>query len=82
LADLYDPVSMPPRLAKAHEALDRAVDRCYRKDPFTTDRQRVEYLFALYELLTVPLAVEKKKVKQPKAKKAQAESPSDNEDLT
>jgi hypothetical protein len=61
LADLYDPVSMPPRLAKAHEALDRAVDRCYRKDPFLTDRQRVEYLFALYEQLTAPLAVEKKK---------------------
>ena len=60
LADLYDPVSMPPRLAKAHEALDRAVDRCYRKDPFATDRQRVEYLFALYEQLTAPLAVEKK----------------------
>jgi hypothetical protein len=60
LADLYDPVSMPPRLAKAHETLDRAVDRCYRKDPFLTDRQRVEYLFALYEQLTAPLAVEKK----------------------
>jgi hypothetical protein len=60
LADLYDPVSMPPRLAKAHEALDRAVDRCYRKDPFQTDRLRVEYLFALYEQLTAPLAVEKK----------------------
>ncbi len=60
LADLYDPVSMPPRLAKAHEALDRAVDRCYRKEPFQTDRQRVEFLFALYEHLTAPLATEKK----------------------
>lgn len=60
LADLYDPISMPPVLAKAHEALDRAVDRCYRKEPFQTDRQRVEYLFALYEQLTAPLAVEKK----------------------
>ena len=60
LADLYDPVTMPPALAKAHESLDRAVDRCYRKDPFPSDRQRVEYLFALYEHLTAPLAVEKK----------------------
>jgi hypothetical protein len=49
MAKLYDPVSMPPRLAKAHESLDRSVDRYYRKD-----------LFALYEQLTAPLAVEKK----------------------
>ena len=60
LADLYDPVAMPPRLAKAHEALDRAVERCYRREPFPSDRQRVEFLFALYEQLTAPLAVEKK----------------------
>jgi len=46
---------MPPKLLKAHEQLDRAVDQCYRKDPFTSDRQRVEYLFALYEQLTAPL---------------------------
>lgn len=38
LADFYDPVSMPPKLAKAHELLDRAVDRCYRKETFLTDR--------------------------------------------
>ncbi len=30
LADLYDPLSMPPKLVKAHEELDRAVDLCYR----------------------------------------------------
>lgn len=56
LADLYDPNAMPPALRKAHEALDRAVDRCYRSQPFTTERQRLEYLFALYEQLTAPLA--------------------------
>jgi hypothetical protein len=61
LADLYDPVSMPPKLAKAHEQLDRAVDRCYRKEPFETDRQRVEYLFALYEQLAAPLVPKPKK---------------------
>ena len=55
LADLYDPVAMPPTLAKAHAELDRAVDRCYRKEPFASDRQRVEFLFQLYEKLTVPL---------------------------
>lgn len=67
LADLYDPVTMPPALAKAHEALDRAVDRCYRKDPFPSDRQRVEHLFALYEHLTAPLALEKKPKRARKA---------------
>jgi hypothetical protein len=57
LADLYDPVTMPPALAKAHADLDRAVDRCYRKEPFANDRAHVEHLFALYEKLTAPLAV-------------------------
>ena len=61
LADLYDPVAMPPALAKAHEALDRAVDRCYRKEPFISDRQRVEFLFALYESLSAPLVAQSRK---------------------
>ena len=55
LADLYDPVCMPPRLTKAHTALDRAVDACYRDKPFHSDRERVEFLFELYEKLTAPL---------------------------
>jgi hypothetical protein len=55
LADLYDPLSMPANLAKAHERLDRAVDRCYRSQPFATERKRVEYLFTLYEQLASPL---------------------------
>lgn len=55
LADLYDPLAMPPKLAKAHAALDKAVDRCYRKEPFKNDRDRVEHLFALYEKLSAPL---------------------------
>lgn len=55
LADLYDPLAMPPVLVKAHAALDRAVDLCYRPQPFENDRQRVEHLFALYEKLAAPL---------------------------
>ena len=55
LADLYDPLSMPPALVKAHTELGRAVDLCYRPQPFTSERQRVEYLFGLYERLTAPL---------------------------
>lgn len=66
LADLYDPVSMPPNLAKAHQQLDLAVDRCYRKEPFTSDRQRVEYLFGLYETLSAPLTKPAKKTRKPK----------------
>lgn len=52
LADLYDPVTMPPGLAKAHAALDRAVDRAYRSAPFISERARVEHLFSLYQSLT------------------------------
>jgi hypothetical protein len=55
LADLYDPVTMPPVLSKAHAELDRAVDRCYRPHPFDRDRLRVEYLFGLFEKTLVPL---------------------------
>ena len=55
LADLYDPLTMPTSLVKAHAELDRAVDACYRAQPFVGERQRVEYLFALYESLIAPL---------------------------
>lgn len=55
LADLYDPDTMPPDLRKAHQALDLAVDRLYRKEPFASDRERVEHLFGLYEKLTANL---------------------------
>ncbi len=56
LADLYDPLTMPAPLLKAHQALDRAVDRCYRAKKFDNERERVEHLFQLYEQLTAPLA--------------------------
>ena len=49
LADLYDPLTMPPVLAKAHKALDRAVDRLYRKEPFSSDAERVAMLFERYQ---------------------------------
>jgi hypothetical protein len=52
LADLYDPLAMPAKLVKAHATLDRAVDRCYRAQPFASDRQRVEFVFASYEQLS------------------------------
>ena len=57
-AELYDPDLMPPNLRKAHHALDRAVDRLYRRTRFASERERVEHLFALYERLRAPLAAE------------------------
>ncbi len=49
LADLYDPLAMPPELSKAHKALDRAVDKLYRKETFKDDAERVARLFKLYQ---------------------------------
>ena len=69
LADFYDPLSMPPELVRAHAELDRAVEKCYRPESFTSDRERVEYLFGLYEKLTAPLlpATAKAKVRRSRA---------------
>jgi len=64
LADLYDPLTMPADLVKAHADLDRAVDACYRPQAFTSDAQRVEFLFALYERYTAPLLPAEKKGKK------------------
>ena len=57
LADLYDPVAMPPPLRKAHERLDRAVDVCYRRQRFVSERNRIEILFTLYEAAIAPLGM-------------------------
>ncbi|MCX6150004.1 MAG: hypothetical protein NTX22_05725 [Ignavibacteriales bacterium] len=61
LADLYDPVAMPKDLVDAHKEIDDAVDNCYRKEKFTSELQRLEYLFDLYKKYTQPLVHEKKK---------------------
>jgi hypothetical protein len=65
LADLYDPLTMPPALVKAHNDLDKAVDLAYRPQPFITVAKRIEFLFELYDKYTAGLfAVEKKKKKK------------------
>ena len=74
LADLYDPLAMPPALAAAHTALDKAVDKCYRPAPFPSDRARVEFLFTRYEQLTAPLAPAAKP-KRPSRPKRPSASP-------
>jgi len=52
LADLYDPLTMPPNLLKAHKELDKAVDLCYRPQSFKNETARIEYLFDLYSKYT------------------------------
>lgn len=55
LADLYDPLTMPPALVKAHNELDKAVDAAYSKQAFTSEAKRMEFLFELYEKYTAGL---------------------------
>ncbi len=64
LADLYDPDLMPPALRRAHQALDRAVDRLYRSRGFASERERAEHLFMLYEEMRAPLGVGIRKLKR------------------
>lgn len=64
LADLYDPLTMPPALVKAHNELDKAVDLAYRSQPFINETKRIEFLFELYDKYTAGLfPIEKKKRK-------------------
>lgn len=61
LADLYDPLTMPPILFEAHQALDKAVDAAYGKTNFKTESERVVFLLELYQKYTSLLPVEKEK---------------------
>ncbi len=60
LADLYDPLTMPPALIKAHKELDKAVDLCYRPQPFINETKRIEFLFELYDKYTAGMFAIKK----------------------
>jgi hypothetical protein len=62
LADLYDPVAMPPALSKAHQKLDKVIENAYGKT-FNSDADRVAHLFYLYQTLTEGLLVKKSKRK-------------------
>ena len=65
LADLYDPLSMPPDLVKAHQKLDKAVDAAYvpsgGKRTWATEAERVEFLFEQYQKVTSLLPPEEPK---------------------
>ena len=64
LADLYNPLTMPPTLIKAHNDLDKAVDSAYRTAPFTSEANRMVYLFELYEKYTADLFTKEKSKKK------------------
>jgi type I restriction-modification system DNA methylase subunit len=66
LADLYDPLTMPPILLKAHNELDKAVDLAYRPQAFTSEAKRMEFLFELYEKYTADLFTKEKGKKSKK----------------
>ncbi len=58
LAELYDPDLMPTDLRRAHQAIDRAVDRLYRQRRFETESDRLQHLLAAYERLANPVGAE------------------------
>lgn len=58
MAELYDPDKMPEGLREAHRQNDLIIEKCYRSTPFTSDEERLEYLFKLYEKM---IAEEKSK---------------------
>jgi len=64
LADLYNPLTMPPSLTKAHNELDKAVDLAYRPQAFTSEANRMVFLFELYEKYTAGLFIKEKIKKQ------------------
>ncbi len=64
LAALYDPLFMPPILRKAHNELDKAVDLAYRPQAFTSEANRMEFLFELYEKYTADLFTKVKNKKK------------------
>jgi hypothetical protein len=76
LAELYDPNKMPENLREAHRTNDLAVEACYRTEPFTSDEERLAYLFGLYEEMIAAeqekdtlFAIQKKAKKTRKTKK-------------
>jgi hypothetical protein len=71
LADLYDPITMPPVLLKAHQKLDKVVEKSYGKT-FDTDSELIAHLFYLYQNITEGLFVKKPKRKPFEKRKAKS----------
>ena len=54
LATLYNVLTMPPDLLNAHEVLDRAVEKLYRKKQFESDQTRLQFLLERYKTMITP----------------------------
>ncbi len=75
LADLYNPLTMPPVLLKTHQSLDKAVDAAYGKTNFKSEAERVAYLFELYQKCTSLLPVDTSNPKRKGSKSPANQSP-------
>ena len=60
----FCPLTIPQNFFYAHADLVRAVDRCYRSQLCTSDRQRAESLFELYEQMSSTLLYAPEKTKR------------------
>ena len=69
LADLYDPLTTPATLVEAHRKLDAAVDAAYSRRQFTSEMDRLTFLFDLYAKYTAPLMPKKAAKKRRKRTK-------------
>lgn len=74
LADLYHPLNMPPELVRAHETLDREIDKVFGLSGTPTESQRQDRLFARYiemseenQLLKTPVKVHRPTKRQKKS---------------
>ncbi|MBC3884944.1 class I SAM-dependent DNA methyltransferase [Undibacterium griseum] len=68
IADLYDPVSMPDNLRRAHECNDEVLERIYIGRRFKNDTERLEKLFELYTNMTAAAAKTRPTTKAPRGK--------------
>ncbi len=59
LCDLYNPLTMPADLFKAHNELDKAVDLAYGKTNLKNETERMKFIFELYESYINPLTYKK-----------------------
>ena len=69
LADIYDSLTIPPVLVRAHHEFDAAVDAAYGEPNFRSDAERVAFLFELYRqytslLLASELPAEKRRAEK------------------
>ncbi len=53
IGQLYDLDKMPQDLKEAHQRLDFVFEKCYKSKPFSSDEERLDYLFDLYEKMIV-----------------------------